>query len=66
MLIGITGRGGSGKSTLSKNIISKNSSFIHLEVDTLIETKIFTSNKLVDDVNRFYFNNLNDRFRDQW
>lgn len=54
MLIGITGRGGSGKSTLSKNIISKNSSFIHLEVDILIETKIFTSNKLVDDVNRFF------------
>lgn len=54
MIVGITGRGGSGKTTLAKRIVKKNSNFIYVDVDNIIETRVMTSSTLIENVN-FYF-----------
>lgn len=54
MIIGVSGRGGSGKSTLSKKIVDKYDNFIYIDVDNIIETKVLKSTELVEEVNRYF------------
>lgn len=51
MLIGVTGRGGAGKSTLAKNFVKRNPTFSYIEVDLLVETIVFKSERLLDKAN---------------
>ena len=51
MLIGITGRGGSGKSTVAKLIKKNNPSFGYIDVDLLVEKYVLKSKRLLDEVN---------------
>lgn len=54
MIIGITGRGGSGKSFLSKKIQQQYPDYVYIEVDKIIETKVMNSKKLLNDVNTYF------------
>lgn len=54
MIIGVSGRGGSGKSTLSKRIIDKYDNFIYIDVDNIIETKVLKSTELLKEVNSYF------------
>ncbi len=54
MIIGITGRGGSGKSFLSKEIQRKYPNYIYIEVDKIIETKVMNSKRMLNDVNTYF------------
>ena len=54
MIIGITGRGGSGKTTLSKKIIQKYTNYAYINVDNLIEQKILISTNLINNVNEYF------------
>lgn len=51
MLIGISGRGGSGKSTFAKQLILKHPEYEYIEVDKLIEQKVLNSERLINNVN---------------
>ena len=51
MRIGITGRGGTGKTTLAKTITKNHKNFIHIEVDKVIDEKLSVSTELIDRVN---------------
>lgn len=51
MVIGITGRGASGKTTLAKKIIEKYPNYTYVEVDKLVETKVLNSKELLHTVN---------------
>ena len=54
MIIGITGRGGSGKSTIARYLCSKNPTYKYIEVDNLVEKKVFKSKRLLEKVNKYY------------
>lgn len=54
MIIGITGRGGSGKSTLSKKIQQRYPNYAYIEVDKIIETTVMNSQKLLHNVNTYF------------
>ena len=54
MIIGISGRGGSGKSTLSRKIVDRYDNYIYIDVDNIIETKVLKSSELVETVNRYF------------
>ena len=51
MIIGITGRGGTGKTTLANLIVKNHSSFVHVEVDKVIDEILSKSKKLIKRVN---------------
>lgn len=51
MLIGITGRGGSGKSTVARLIKKYNPDYEYIEVDLLIEKYVLNSQRLLNKVN---------------
>ena len=51
MLIGITGRGGSGKSTVAQLIQHSNPNYTYIKVDDLVEKYVFTSSRLLNNVN---------------
>ena len=51
MLIGITGRGGSGKSTVAQLIQKDNPNYTYIKVDDLVEKYVFTSSRLLNNVN---------------
>ena len=51
MLIGITGRGGSEKSTVARLLQEKNASFDYIEVDLLVENIVLHSTDLIQAVN---------------
>lgn len=54
MIIGVSGRGGSGKSTLSRKIVDRYDNYIYIDVDNIIETKVLKSSELVEAVNRHF------------
>lgn len=54
MIIGITGRGGSGKTTLSEKIVKNYPNYIYLNVDYLIEQNVLKSTKLLDVINNYF------------
>lgn len=57
MLIGVTGRGGSGKTTICKKIQEQNPEYIYIELDLVIQEKILKSDRLVSKINKIF----NDR-----
>lgn len=57
MLIGITGRGGSGKSTMAELIQQNNPNYVYIKVDDLVEKYVFNSSRLL--------NNVNSQFKDK-
>ena len=63
MIIGITGRGGTGKSILSKKIQQRYPNYIYIEVDKIIETNVMNSQKLLNSVNN-YFNDKEYKIED--
>ena len=51
MIIGITGRGGTGKSTLAKSICDNHSNFIHLEGDKIVEDYMENNTEYLNEIN---------------
>lgn len=67
MLIGINGRGGTGKSTLAKLLVSNHNNIEHIEVDKLIDNKLSISKTLITRVNNtinkeYTFNDIKNSF----
>lgn len=54
MIIGITGRGGSGKSTVAKLIKKHNPEFFYIDVDLLVENSVLNSDILINKVNMLF------------
>lgn len=63
MIIGITGRGGSGKSYLSNKILKRYKDYSYINVDNLVESKVLTSKRLIYNVNN-YFNDKEYTIKD--